>query len=193
MTTDAQDPAPQAEPQDGASDAPPARVVPVGESIRYRRRAQQAEGRAQQLEQQLNDLQSQLDRRADEVAKAEAQRDEAHCRLTATENRLQAERLLGQAGVVDLEAASLLLSKRVDLAEGLEPEALSQAVEQLLLDKPFLRVDSAPLPPSSAAPRAPQPAPRARLAQVADRAARSGNPRDVAEYLRLKRQASNVL
>jgi len=192
MTDEAQEATPKLEPQDGAADAPPERVVPVGESIRYRRRAQQAEGRVQQLKQQLNDLQSQLDRRADEVAQAEAQRDEVRCQLTSTQNRLQAERLLGEAGVVDLEAASLLLSKRLDLGDELDADAIAESVEQLLLDKPFLLGAGGALPPSTSAPRSAPDGPRAQLARVADRASRTGNPRDVAEYLRLKRQASTA-
>lgn len=179
----------------GIAEAPPAggaesKLVPVAESIKYRRRAQQAEERLQQIEQQLTELQSQLEHRSEEIAQAEAQRDEANQHLVNVQNRMLAERMMSQAGVVDIEAASLLLGKRMDLNEELEPEAISLKVEQLLLDKPFLRSPlSPPLPPTTASPKV-RPNPAAMLAQAAQRAARSGGRRDVAEYLRLRRQSA---
>jgi len=170
------------------------KLVPVGESIKYRRRAQQAEVRIQEIEQQLADFQSQLERRNEEIAAAEAQRDELQLRLLESDNRHSAERLLGDAGVVDLETASLLLGKRVRLDEDLEPEALRQQVEQLLLDKPFLRQlpaePGASLPPKSASPRPTHMSAASQLAQAAQRAVHSGNRRDIAEYLRLRRQTA---
>ena len=137
----------------------------------------------------VTELRTQLDARVEELAAAEAQRDEARHRLTATENRLAAERLLAQAGVVDVETAALLLGRRVDLEGDLESEALEQGIEGLLLDKPFLRCRRADLPPSSASAAPPAPSPNARLADAADRAMNTGNRRDVAEYLRLKRRS----
>lgn len=170
-----------------------AKMVPVTEAIRYRRRAQQAEGRLRELEQQLEAVQSHARRRDDDLAAAEAQRDEAASQLTIIENRLAAERLLTQAGVVDLEAASVLLSRRMDLAEEVDGEAMARGVEQLLLDKPFLRSPTgAALPPKTACPRDAAAAPAARLAQAAEAAARSGDRRDVANYLRLRRRGSTT-
>jgi len=164
--------------------------VPVAEAIKYRRRAQQAEGTLQELEQQLGELQSRLGDQNDQLATAEAQRDEARMQLTVTENRLRAERRLSEAGVVDLETASMLLSKRVDFAEELDDQKLAESIEQLLLAKPFLhRSTDAALPPKTASPRSPQAA-TGQLASAAKRAAESGNRRDVAEYLRLRRRAA---
>jgi len=178
----------QPTPEDAAE--PPAdKLVPVGESIKYRRRAQQAEGRVGQFEQQLTEMQTQLEQRAEELATAEAQRDEARQQLTQLNNRFIADRLLSQAGVVDLEAAHLLLSARVDLGDELEPSQVEDAVGQLVVDKPFLR-GTAPLPPKSASARGSAGAVAARIAQAAQTAAKSGSRRDVAEYLRLRRQAS---
>jgi len=170
------------------------KLVPVGESIKYRRRAQQAEVRIQEIEQQLADSQSQLEQRSEEVASAEAQRDELQQRIVEMENRHAAERLLGQAGVADLETATLLLAKRVRLDEDLEPEALRLHVEQLMLDKPFLNQGPAEpitsLPPKSASPRPTRTSAATQLAQAAQRAIHSGNRRDIAEYLRLRRQTA---
>lgn len=158
-------------------------LVPVAESIKYRRRAQQAERRAEELERRLAE-------RADQLATAEAQRDEAAQQLAATENRAAAERMLTEAGVADLEAASLLLARRVDLAQPAEGDSLRTAVEQLLLDKPFLRSAAPQLPPTSAGERGGAPL-GAQLAQAADRAARQGDRRSIANYLRLRRQAAS--
>lgn len=136
--------------------------------------------------QKVRQLEESLRRREDELATAEAQRDELLARLGEAENRLAAERALTRAGVTDLETASLLLSRRVDLCESVTPEELAAAVERLLLDKPFLR---APLPPLPPATRVARDAidPTARLAEAAQRAVETGNRRDVVEYLRLRR------
>lgn len=175
--------------EDPAEAAAADKLVPVGESIKYRRRAQQAEGRLTQIEQQLTQLQEQLQQRAEELATAEAQRDEARQQLTQMGNQTAVDRLLVQAGVVDLEAAHLLLGKRIDLGDELEPDQIESSVQQLLVDKPFLR-GSTPLPPKSASARGSAGSLTARIAQAAQRAVASGDRRDVAEYLRLRRQAA---
>ncbi|MBN1941811.1 MAG: hypothetical protein JW849_00795 [Phycisphaerae bacterium] len=139
-----------------------------------------------ELQQKVQQLSEALQRREDELATAEAQRDEIHTRLCEAENRIAAERALMQAGAVDTEAATLLLARRVDLAGDVTPEELAAAVEQLLLDKPFLRAQPAAMPPATRTGRD-GPSATARLADAAERAVASGNRRDVAEYLRLRR------
>ncbi len=186
MSEETQEALDQADSQAGA------RLVPVAESIKYRRRAQQAETRLQELEQRLTDLQAHLECRNDELATAESQRDEARHQLGAAEGRLAAERMLAAAGVVDVETASLLLAKRIDFGDDLDRDAIERAVEQIMLDKPFLRGAGAALPPATASLRSPQTSPAAQLASVAERAARTGDRRDVAEYLRLRRHASRA-
>ncbi|HAU38844.1 MAG TPA: hypothetical protein DCX07_14150 [Phycisphaerales bacterium] len=186
--TEQQDIPVEAEPRDDSpADSPaPGRLVPVAESIRYRRRAQQAEARIHDLEQQFREVQAQLEDQRNQLALAEAQRDEARQQILFAENRIAAERALAESGVTDLEAASILLARRVDLKEPLEAEALARDVEQLLQKKPYLRAAGG-LPPPTAAPK-PRQAPAADLADAARRAAHSGNRRDVADYLRLRRQ-----
>lgn len=177
------------DPQPGAS----ARQVPVAEAIKYRRRAQQAESQLQQLEQQLNDTQSLHQQQNEELAAAEAQRDEAFAQLAIADNKLSAERLLSEAGVVDLETASMLLSKRISLEEDLDHQTLCGHIERLLLDKPFLRETAdATLPSKTASVRPGRPSTTGQLAQAAQRAAQSGGRKDIAEYLRLRRQAAMV-
>lgn len=169
-----------------------ARLVPVAEAIKYRRRAQQAEQRLQELEQRFQDLQSQIQQHGEQLALAEAQRDEAQHQLIVLENRLLAERNLAEAGVVDPETAGLLLAERMDFSEPLEVETLREQIEQLLLEKPFLQRAFTGLPTQTASARNSRAGMAARLTQAAQSAAISGNRQDVAHYLRLRRQAARV-
>jgi len=198
MPEQTQEQTPDAPPQpDGDSLAPGgtadmnARLVPVAEAIKYRRRAQQAEQELQQVEQKLNDVQTQFEERLDQLATAEAQRDELQHQLETDRTRGRAERMLYEAGAVDIEAALALLERRADLGAELDEEALAQAVGQLLQDKPFLRAPAAAPAGKTASPRLQHAAANTRLAQAASQAAQSGNARDVAEYLRLRRQVHN--
>ena len=166
-----------------------AHLVPVKESIKYRRRAQQAEARLEDLEQKLGELQSMVATRDEEMAQIESQRDEGATRLVEMETRLHASELLAGANVLDMETAMMLLSQRVDLAEPVDTETISGAVEQLLLDKPFLRDGGgAPGLPGKTASAATGHLGVAQLVDAAERAIESGDRRDVAEYLRLRRQ-----
>ena len=130
-----------------------AKVVPVTEAIRYRRRAQRAESGLQQVEQKLTDVQSQLEQRLEQLARAEAQRDEFQHRLESAQSRAAAEKLLLSSGVADLEVAVLLLEKRVDLSGDPDQAQLRQAVEQLLVDKPYLLAEPPRLPGKTASAR----------------------------------------
>lgn len=167
---------------------PTAKLVPVTEAIKYRRRAQQAESRLQQSEQQLKDLQAQLEGRIEQLATAEAQRDELQHQLDTSRVRRDAERTLYAAGVGDIETAMALLERRGGLSDETEPKQLKQAVAQLVQDKPFLAASRQALPDKTASHRVQNASASARLAQRAAQAAHSGSRRDVAEYLRLRRQ-----
>jgi hypothetical protein len=147
---------------------------------------------AEGLRRQAESFRQQAEARTEELAAAEAQRDEANLQLTVAENRLAAERVLGQAGVIDVETASLLLGKRVGFEEALTGEQIARAVETLLLDKPFLHAAPTAMPPVTSSPREPADSAAAQLARTARRAAASGNRKDIAEYLRLRRRAANM-
>jgi hypothetical protein len=147
-------------------------------------------GRIEDYQRRIDELAANLQQRTDELAAAEAMRDEANSHLTTVENRLAAQRRMGAAGVIDLDAASDLLARRIDMSEPLDVDAVNDAVDRLLLDKPFLRRPEGSLPPASASARDGAGAAAGRLADAAQRAARSGDRKDVAEYLRLRRQAS---
>lgn len=175
-------------------DAPegPGKLVPVNEAIKYRRRAQQAESRLQQVEQQLNDVRTQFEERLEQLATADAARDEMQHQLEAVRARASAEGALYGAGVVDIEAASALLEKRLSFDDELDAERLAQAVDQLLQDKPFLLAPAVALPDKTASARPREAGMGARLARAASQAVSSGSRRDVADYLRLRRQTQNA-
>ncbi len=181
-------------PQD-EENASSSRLVPVSESIKYRRRAQQAESKLQQLEQKLEDLQTQFDNRNEQLATAESHRDEIASQMEELENRTEAERRLFQAGVVDIETASMLLSKKMNFTGPIDTEGLSHNIEQLLLEKPFLRANSgtitSSLPSSTASAKPSQHGSASRLACAAQKAVKTGCRKDIAEYLRLRRVSTN--
>lgn len=165
--------------------------VPVAESIKYRRRAQAAEAQIEELQQKLQDVTNSLDGRAEELAQAEAQRDEAQQRITSLENRMTVERMLAEVRAVDIETASMLLAQRLDFSEPIESETLQRSVEQLLLDKPFLLgpLPAGTMPPVSASGVA-DTSEAGGVHRAARRAVETGSRRDVAEYLRLRRRDS---
>lgn len=163
------------------------KLVPVAESIKHRRRAQQAEKRAEQLEQQLRDSQTQIESHLERLATAEAQRDELTERLAGVQQRHRIERMLIECGAVDVEAACLLLDKQGGLGPDADEPAVQAAVEKLLTDRPHLCGRGAALPEPTATGRA-RPAVGAKLVEAAQQAARSGDRRDIAKYLRLRRQ-----
>lgn len=164
------------------------RLVPVNEAIRYRRRAQQAEATLRQFEQNLEETQSQLSERLEQLATAEAQRDELRHQIDTLALRSSAERMLHETGVSDVETAMALLEKRTVFTEDPDEKALRRAVDQLLQDKPLLLASAPSLPGRTSSPRLGSISKAARLAVSAERAASTGNRRDVAEYLRRRRQ-----
>ncbi len=181
------------DPRDQGPDDDSQKLVPVSESIKYRRRAQQAEARIAQLEQQLNEATTTAQQHQEQLATAEAQRDEATSQLISAENRAAASRMLADAGAVDLETAALLLGKRIDLGEPVDDDTLQAAVQDLLLDKPYLAGHPASgLPAATRGPSQRADSVASQLTRAADRAARSGSRTDVAEYLRLRRQAAGL-
>jgi len=144
-------------------------VVPVTEAIRYRKRAQAAEQQLEDTSRQLESMQGEL----------EATRTQ----LSALERRQRIDELLTDADVVDLEAARLL----TEVAVGQMDEAdLDLAVTDLRRHKPYLfRQRPAG---ASAMPAHPDDA-DAPAEAAAQRAAATGNLRDLLAYLRLRRNA----
>jgi hypothetical protein len=125
-----------------------------------------------------------------ERATMEAQRDESRMQQALAHGRLETERLLMSVGVIYPQDARILLEQQVDLSET-SGEQLAQQVQQLVLEKPYLLGPTIPagaqMPAMTSSSRD-NIGPATQLAAVAQRAASSGNRKDIAEYLRLRRQ-----
>lgn len=150
------------------------RLVPVAESIRYRKRAQVAEQKAEQLSEQLD------------AVRREAQE------LTAKMEQLASEQVLTRklvaAGASDIETA-LLVAKARAAKDGADVDGL---VEQLKIEKPHLFGSAQVSDKGAAAPRTAVVKDRlssgkSNLAKAASKAATTGSRVDLHEYLRLRR------
>lgn len=149
------------------------RLVPVGEAIRYRKRAQNAEGQVSQLSEEL------------ENANAHARKLSAELEAVRLENSLVSK--LVSAGASDLETAVLLAKKRLESGDDTD---VSKVVEQLMDEKEHLfaarRTGAAVTLTSGAKQR--NEAARKGLEKIAHRASSSGSRVDVQEYMRARRQ-----
>ncbi|HPS53023.1 MAG TPA: hypothetical protein PLK08_05670, partial [Phycisphaerae bacterium] len=116
-----------------------AKVVPVAEAIKYRRRAQQAETRIAEFEQKLDALQSQLATQNDELQQARENERQTSLELSEMNNRIKVDNALSQAGVIDPEAARLLLKERLDIFGDIDDRQLKTAIGELLTNKPYLK------------------------------------------------------
>ena len=83
----------------GASDNDSTRLVPVAESIRYRKRAQSAEKKLEVLTEQLAEAKSQTDKMSEQLSTIQTEQKLTH-KLVA-------------AGAVDLETATLIAKARM--------------------------------------------------------------------------------
>ena len=170
----------------------------IRESIKYRRRAQEAERRAEALEAEIDGLrQAQQDREVGlqtELSQARAEADALDARLADLERDRNLERELVKAGCADAETVLALARQR--LINGEPPEDLSAFAKTLLDEKPHLRVASSadpspapsPLPPptASAKPAGVQ-APRRAAQRLAERASQTGSTGDIMAYMRARR------
>ncbi len=149
------------------------KLVPVAESIRYRKRAQNAEKQVESLSEQLSE--------------AQAAAKDVSAKLAAVESESTLMRKLAAAGAVDVEAAVLIAQARVKK----DPEAdVDEVVDQLRKEKQYLFGAAG----STASHRTGGVKDRAAGAQTtlersASKAAATGDRRDVHEYLRLRRSA----
>ncbi len=182
----------------GAQQAPQSETL-VRESIKYRRRAQEAERRAEALEAEVNDLRRERDEHAarleEELVAARAEMQAFEARLVAIDRDRRLERELVQAGCVDMETAMALAGQRLS---GQEPLNDQEAfVKRLLDEKPHLRGESSHagvsalaqgLPPRTTGVKpAGGNAHRRGLDRMADQARRTGHPKDVMAYMRARR------
>lgn len=153
--------------EEGQGEVDDVKLVPVGESIRYRKRAQGAEKRAEEL--------------AGELAEATRLSGE----LKATQKEQELLRRLASEGAHDLEAALLIAKSRLAKDEKTDPGGV---VEQLKREKQYLFSEKTS---GSAAVRT-SPAKEQRsgagaLERAAKRAAGTGSRNDLQEYMRKRR------
>jgi len=154
------------------------RMVPVGESVRYHRRAQSAEKRVDELAEELEDARAEARRLAEELA--------------ATQKEQELMRRLAAEGTRDLEAAVLIAKSRL----GGKTEAdTTKVVEQLKKEKGYLFSQaSAGCGGASGAPRT-SPVKEQRggggtIERAAKKAAGTGSRADLQEYMRKRRVLS---
>ncbi|MCJ7729697.1 MAG: hypothetical protein MUO27_07470 [Sedimentisphaerales bacterium] len=149
------------------------KLVPVAESIRYRRRAQSAE-------KQLEDLSRQLAEADSQAARMSEQLNEIRLEQNLT-------RKLAAADAVDLEAAVLIAKTRLQADDGTSADGV---IEQLKTEKPYLFRSSnsdAPTIKKTAGVRERIQSSHAILEKAAKKAASTGSRRDLQEYLKLRR------
>jgi len=97
------------------------KLVPVAESIRYRKRAQSAEKKVEVLTEQLAEAKSQATKMSEELNNIQVEQ-----KLT---------RKLVAAGTVDLETAALIAKDRM---EGQDETDMDGVIEQLKKEKQYL-------------------------------------------------------
>lgn len=155
------------------SDNDDLKLVPVAESIRYRKRAQSAEKKAEVLTEQLAQAKSQATKMSEELNNIRFEQ-----KLT---------RKLVAAGSVDLETAVLIAKNRM---EGQDEADIDGVIEQLRREKQYLFAGT-----SSAAGTTKKTAgvkervqhSQTVLERAAKKAATTGNRTDLQEYLKLRR------
>jgi len=155
-----------------ASDSDNARLVPVAESIRYRKRAQSAEKKIEALTEQL--------------AQAKAQTAEISEQLSDIQTEQKLMRQLAAAGAVDLETAMLIARDRLQDKDDAD---VTGVIEQLKKEKQFLFTagSSGPVPTKTAGARGRVTNSQTLLERAAKKAATTGSRTDLHEYLKLRR------
>ena len=155
----------------GASDNDNTKLVPVAESIRYRKRAQSAEKKVEALSEQL--------------AEANAQTAQISEQLSNIDTEQKLMRKLAAAGTVDLETAMLIAKARMqDQSE----TDLDGVIDQLKKEKQYLFGASGALKAEkTAGARERLPNNQTIVEKAAKKAATTGNRADLQEYLRLRR------
>jgi hypothetical protein len=163
--------------EDLAIDGDSPKLVPVAESIRYRKRAQSAEKRTEVLREQL------------------AAANQKVSELTEQLNSLQTEqnitRKLTAAGAVDLETAVLISKARLQgNAQADVDDVINQLKKEkqyLFKAKPFDGDGETVTPVKTAGAKERMSHHQAALEGAAKKAVRTGNRADLQEYLKLRR------
>lgn len=148
------------------------RLVPVVESIRYRKRAQSAEKKLEVLTEQLTQANEQ-------TAKLTEQ-------LNSSRTEQELMRKLTCAGAVDLETAVLLAKDRL---QGQEKADLDACIEQLKKEKQYLFGENSGIATAKKTASVKDRIQNSQtiLERAAKKAATTGNRADLQEYLKLRR------
>jgi uncharacterized protein YfcZ (UPF0381/DUF406 family) len=156
----------------GVSDNDNMKLVPVAESIRYRKRAQSAEKKVEALTEQLAEAKSQAIKISEQLSNIQ------------TEQKLT--RKLAAAGAVDLETAMLIAKARVEDQTEADVDGV---IEQLKKEKQYLFTDGnrAVTVKKTAGARERIQNSQTILERAAKKAATTGNRTDLQEYLKLRR------
>jgi uncharacterized protein YhaN len=148
------------------------KLVPVAESIRYRKRAQSAEKKIEELTEQL--------------AQAKSQTTQMSEQLSNIQDEQKLMRQLAAAGAVDLETAVLIAKVRMqDQSEA----DVTGVIEQLKKEKQYLfgGTGGAVTAKKTAGARDRVTNNQTILERAAKKAATTGNRADLHEYLKLRR------
>jgi len=155
-----------------AGDNDSTKLVPVAESIRYRKRAQSAEKKIEELTEQL--------------AQAKSQTAELSGKLSDVQTEQKLMRQLAAAGAVDLETAVLIARARLQDKDDADA---TDVIKQLKKEKQFLFTAGSPgsTPTKTAGARDRVTNSQTLLEKAAKKAATTGNRTDLHEYLKLRR------
>jgi len=155
-----------------ASDNDSTRLVPVAESIRYRKRAQSAEKKIESLTEQL--------------AEAKAQTAELSGQLSDIQTEQKLMRQLAVAGAIDLETAVLIAKAKM---QGKDDADVTGMIEQLKKEKQYLFTagNSGQAQTKTAGAKDRVTNSQTLLERAAKKAATTGNRTDLHEYLKLRR------
>ena len=150
------------------------KLVPVVESIRYRKRAQSAEQKTALLQEELTQNKATISRLNEQLQEIQSERQLAD--------------ELASAGATDIEAATLLVRARLKK----EPQANAATVISLLQkEKAYLFTDKSPgnisAAPKTAGAREKIPSVTGTLQRAAKKASQTGSRADLQEYLKLRR------
>lgn len=148
------------------------KLVPVAESIRYRKRAQSAEKEVEIL--------------AEQLAQAKSKAEDMAEQLNGIKIEQSLTRKLAAAGTIDLETAVLIAKAKL---EGKNEADLDSVVEQLRKEKHYLFGDSGNAVTTKRTSGAKDRVTHneTALTRAAKRASTTGNRADLQEYLKLRR------
>jgi hypothetical protein len=156
----------------GQENAGNLKLVPIAESIRYRKRAQSAEKKIEALTEELTQMKSQASEMAKELSSVKLEQKLIH--------------KLAAAGAIDVEAAVLIAKVKIGEERGAD---LDGVIQQLKKEKQYLFSGGGTVATAKKTAGAKDRAQNSQtvLERAAKKAATTGNRTDLHEYLKLRR------